>query len=77
MREERTCARCRQRVDVDAVAILAGRLPVCEHCVTTQELAEAVAALGRLASALEARGLGDETDVETMTDDEYQMRWRR
>ena len=39
------------------------------------ELAEAAAALGRLASALEASGLGGDADVEHMPrNDEYEMR---
>lgn len=66
--------RCQQGVDDASVAVLAGRRAVCEDCVTTEELAQAAAALGRLASALEASGLGDDTDVENMPDDEYDMR---
>lgn len=74
MGEQWMCAHCLRCVDSDSVAVIAGRRAVCGSCVSAQQLAEASAALCRLAAALEDSGLGADADVENMPDDEYQMR---
>lgn len=66
--------RCRRSIDTGVVALLLVRTAIRERWATAPELPEGAEALGRLASGLEARGLGNAADVENMPDDEYQMR---
>ena len=74
-----TCIRCGRDVPSNAEEFSAGEAIddgglICAGCVTPEELKTSIEDFEDLAQALEAAGLGGDSDPEAMSEDEYEMR---
>jgi hypothetical protein len=72
------CSRCGKQLDIESdefsdAEVIDEQL-VCESCMTAQELAAIDADDEAMAGAMEAAGLGLDSDPEAMTEAEYKMR---